>query len=139
MIDIYSLLNISKEQFRDFPLLANRVIDHQIAKVVNKNIDGLQQVKDRMLVDKGLEIPQQSIGEVIKKVRYFCSKNDDSMDNWSNREIRIISYYLMKLRNHAEDYHFALSLLDKGWKNMFFNGIVFYLMNSWKHSTTLTN
>ena len=65
MIDIYSLLNISKEQFRDFPLLANRVIDHQIAKVVNKNIDGLQQVKDRMLVDKGLEIPQQSIGEEI--------------------------------------------------------------------------
>jgi hypothetical protein len=131
MIDIYSLFNIPKEQFRDFPLLANRVIDHQIEKVVNKNIDGLQQVKDRMLVDKGLEIPQQSIGEVIKKVRYFCSKNDDSMDNWSNRELRIISYYLMKLRNHAEDYHFALSLLDKRWKNMFFNGLVFYLMNSW--------
>ena len=131
MIDIYSLLNIPKEQFRDFPLLANRVIDHQIEKVVNKNIDGLQQVKDRMLVDKGLEIPQQSIGEVIKKVQYFCSRNDDSMDNWSNRELRIISYYLMKLRNHAKDYHFALSLLDKGWKNMFFNGLVFYLMNSW--------
>ena len=94
MIDIYSLLNVSKEQFRDFPLLANRVIDHQIEKVVNKNIDGLQQVKDRMLVDKGLEIPQQSIGEVIKKVRYFCSKNDDSMDNWSNDELEkaIIHY-----------------------------------------------
>ena len=37
----------------------------------------------------------------------------------------------MKLRNKAEDYHFALSLLDRGWKNMFFNGLVFYLMNSW--------
>ena len=73
MIDIYSLLNIPQEQIRDFPLLANRVIDHQIEKMVNKNIDGLKQVKDRMLVDKGLEIPQQSIDEVIRKVQHFSS------------------------------------------------------------------
>ena len=131
MIDIYSLLNIQKEQIQDFPLLANRVIDYQFEKVVNKNIDALKQIKDRMLVDKGLEIPQRSIEEVISKVKYFSSKNDDSLDNWNNRELRIVSYYLMKLRNHKEDYHFALSLLDKGWRNLFFNGLVFYLMNSW--------
>lgn len=131
MIDIYSLLNISQEQIRDFPLLANRVVDHQIEKVVNKNIDGLKKVKDRMLVDKGLEIQQQSIDEVMRKVQYYSSKNDDSMDNWSNRELRIVSYYLMKLRNNANDYHFALALLDKGWKNLYFNGLIFYLMNSW--------
>ena len=131
MIDIYSLFNIPKEQFRDFPLLANRVIDHQIEKVVNKNIDGLKQIKDRMLVDKGLEIPQRSIEEVISKVLYFSSMKDDSLDNWSNHELRIISYYLMKLRNNAKDYYFALSLLDNGWRNLFFNGLVFYLMNSW--------
>ena len=131
MIDIYNLLNIPKGQFRDFPLLANRVIDHQIEKVVNKNIDGLKQIKDRMLVDKGLEIPQRSIEEVISKVQFFSSKNDDSLDYWSYRELRIVSYYLMKLRNHVENYHFALFLLDKGWRNSFFNGLVFYLMNSW--------
>ena len=131
MIDIYSLLNIQKEQIQDFPLLANRVIDYQFEKVVNKNIDALKQIKDRMLVDKGLEIPQRSIEEVISKVLYFSSKKDDSLDNWSNHELRIISYYLMKLRNNPEDYHFALSLLDKGWRNLFFNGLVFYLMNSW--------
>ena len=131
MIDIYSLLNIQKEQIQDFPLLANRVIDYQFEKVVNKNIDALKQIKDRMLVDKGLEIPQRSIEEVISKVKYFSSKNDDSLENWNNQELRIVSYYLMKLRNHAEDYHFALSLLDKGWRNLFFNGLVFYLMNSW--------
>lgn len=131
MIDIYSLLNIQKEQIQDFPLLANRVIDYQFEKVVNKNIDALKQIKDRMLVDKGLEIPQRSIEEVISKVLYFSSMKDDSLDNWSNHELRIISYYLMKLRNNAKDYYFALSLLDNGWRNLFFNGLVFYLMNSW--------
>ena len=131
MIDIYSLLNIQKEQIQDFPLLANRVIDYQFEKVVNKNIDALKQIKDRMLVDKGLEIPQRSIDEVISKVLYFSSMKDDSFDNWSNHELRIISYYLMKLRNNAKDYYFALSLLDNGWRNLFFNGLVFYLMNSW--------
>ena len=131
MIDIYSLLNIQKEQIQDFPLLANRVIDYQFEKVVNKKIDALKQIKDRMLVDKGLEIPQRSIEEVISKVLYFSSMKDDSLDNWSNHELRIISYYLMKLRNNAKDYYFALSLLDNGWRNLFFNGLVFYLMNSW--------
>lgn len=55
MIDIYSLLNIQKEQIQDFPLLANRVIDYQFEKVVNKNIDALKQIKDRMLMTSSIE------------------------------------------------------------------------------------
>lgn len=131
MSDIYSLLNIKKDIIRDFPVLANRVADHQTEKVINKNMSKLKEIEDRLLVDKGIEVTQQSIDEVIRKVKRFSSKEDDTIENWSIRELRIVSYYLMKLRNKAEDYHFALTLLDKGWKNMFFNGLVFYLMNSW--------
>ena len=131
MSDIYSLLNIKKNIIRDFPILANRVADHQTEKVINKNMSKLKEIEGRLLVDKGIEVTQQSIDEVIRKVKRFSAKEDDAIENWSIRELRIVSYYLMKLRNKAEDYHFALTLLDKGWKNMFFNGLVFYLMNSW--------
>lgn len=131
MNDIYSLLNINSGVIQDFPLLANRVVDHQIEKVINNNMGKLKQIEDRMLIDKGIEIPKRSIDEVIRKVIRLSKQNDNSPENWTIRELRIVSYYLMKLRNDSKDYYFALSLLDNNWRNIYFNGLIFYLMNTW--------
>lgn len=131
MNDIYSILNINSGIIKDFHLLANRVADHQIEKVINKNTRILKQIEERLLVDKGLNVAQQSINEIISKVIYMAPSGDTSMDNWTIRELRIVSYYLIKLRDDNACYRYALDLLDKNWKNMFFNGLVFYLLNSW--------
>lgn len=131
MRDIYSILNINSGIIKDFHLLADRVADHQIEKVINKNVRTLKQIEERMLFDKGLNIAQQSIDEIISKVIRMAPSGDTSMDNWTIRELRIISYYLMKLRDDKVCYLYALELLDKNWKNMFFNGLAFYLLNSW--------
>lgn len=131
MSDIYSILNINAGIIKDFHLLAHRVADHQIEKVINKNTRMLKQIEERILVDKGLNVAQQSIDEIISKVIRMAPSGDTSMDNWTIRELRIVSYYLMKLRDDNACYRYALDLLDKNWKNMFFNGLVFYLLNSW--------
>jgi hypothetical protein len=131
MSDIYSLLNINKGIFQDFPLLADRVADHQTEKMVKKNTSKLKQIEERMFVDKGLDIAQKSIDEIISKVIRLAPYGDTSSTNWTIRELRIVSYYLMKLRDNSENYLYALNLLDNNWKNMFFNGLAFYLMNSW--------
>lgn len=131
MSDIYSILNINAGIIKDFHLLAHRVADHQIEKVINKNTRMLKQIEERILVDKGLNVAQQSIDETISKVFRMAPSGDTSMDNWTIRELRIVSYYLMKLRDDNACYRYALDLLDKNWKNMFFNGLVFYLLNSW--------
>lgn len=131
MSDVYSLLNINQDMFQNFRLLADRVADHQTEKVVNKNISKLKQIEERMLIDKGLEVTQQSIDEVISKVIRMAPSGDTSSNNWTVRELRIVSYYLMKLRDNSINYMYALDLLDNNWKNMFFNGLAFYLLNSW--------
>lgn len=131
MSDIYSILNINSGIIQDFHLLADRVADHQIEKVINKNVRTLKQIEERMFVDKGLNVPQQSIDEIISKVIRKSPSGDTSMNNWTIRELRIVSYYLMKLRDDNVCYLYALELLDKNWKNMFFNGLVFCLLNSW--------
>ena len=131
MSDIYSILNINSGIIQDFHLLADRVADHQIEKVINKNVRALKQIEERMFVDKGLNIAQQSIDEIISKVIHMAPSGDTSINNWTIRELRIVSYYLMKLRDDNVCYLSALELLDKNWKNMFFNGLVFYLLNSW--------
>ena len=131
MSDIYSILNINSGIIKDFHLLADRVADYQIEKVINKNMRTLEQIEERMFVDKGLNVAQQSIDEIISKVIRMAPSGDTSMDNWTIRELRIVSYYLMKLRDDNVCYLYALDLLDKNWKNMFFNGLAFYLLNSW--------
>ena len=131
MSDIYSILNINSGIIQDFHLLADRVADHQIEKVINKNVRALKQIEELMFVDKGLNIAQQSIDEIISKVIHMAPSGDTSMNNWTIRELRIVSYYLMKLRDDNVCYLYALELLDKNWKNMFLNGLVFYLLNSW--------
>lgn len=131
MSDIYGMLNINSGIIKDFYLLADRVADHQTDKVVKRNIGVLRQIEERMAVDKGLNIAGQSIDEIISKVIRMSPSKDTSGDNWTTRELRIVSYYLMKLRDDSAYYMYALDLLDKNWKNMFFNGLVFYLLCSW--------
>lgn len=131
MSDVYSLLNINQGMLQDFRLLADRVADHQTEKVVNKNMSKLKQIEERMLVDKGLDVAQQSIDEVISKVIRMAPSGNTAGENWTVRELRIVSYYLMKLRDDRVNYMYALELLNNNWKNMFFNGLVFYLLNSW--------
>ena len=95
MSDVYSLLNINQGMLQDFRLLADRVADHQTEKVVNKNMSKLKQIEERMLVDKGLEVAQQSIDEVISKVIRMAPSGNTAGENWTVRELRIVSYYLM--------------------------------------------
>lgn len=130
---INTLLKVNIDAIRDFPLLANRVADHQMERVINKNVKRLNDIKQRMFVGKSIEVSQKSIDEVVRKVKRLCAADDSSLGNWKTRELRIISYYMMYLRSYAKDYYFALDLLDRGWKNMYFNGLVFYLMYSWSY------
>lgn len=131
MTDIYSLLNINHDVLKDFHLLANRVDNLQIEKVVNQNLRKLKSIEERLLVDGGIKVSKQSIDEILYKVVQYAKKEDFNMENWTMRELRIVSYYMMKLQDEENAYVYALMLLDNGWRNMFFNGLVFYLMNSW--------
>lgn len=131
MSSINNLLKINIDAIRDFPLLANRVADHQTERGINKNVKRLGDIKERMSVGKPIEVSQKTIDEVVRKVKRLCAANDSSIGNWSIRELRVISYYLMYLRGNFNDYSFALDLLDRGWRDMYFNGLVFYLMYSW--------
>lgn len=130
MLDIYELLKIDKDKICNFDVLACSIDDYQMQNTLNKNIRKLNAIGDRMLASgDGINVSKKSIEEVIEKVRKsFRSKNSAE---WTMSELRIVSYYLMELKDNNDMYSYALSLLDNGWRNMYFNGLVFYVMNSW--------
>jgi hypothetical protein len=131
MADAYTQLNINQEVLKDFALQALRIDDHQIEKTINQNIRKLKEIEMRVFADEGIKVNKQSIEEVLYKVLEAAHSGETNMDDWTMRELRIVSYYMMKLQNENDVYNYALALLDRGWKNMFFNGLVFYVMNSW--------
>ncbi len=131
MVDAYSILNINQELLKDFHLLGNRIGDHQIERVFNQNLRKLEAIEKRMLTNEEIKVSKQSIDEVLYKVQEAALAGNKDTKIWTIRELRIVSYYIMKLQNDSKVYHYALNLLDKNWKNLFFNGLVFYVMNSW--------
>lgn len=131
MPDIYDLLKLNEEAIKDFQLQARRVDDYQTGKIINQNLKKLKEIESRVFSNDNIQVSKQSIDEVLYKVVETSEKNDLNMDNWTVRELRIVSYYMMKLQNEESVYNFALSLLDKKWRNMYFNGLVFFIMNSW--------
>ena len=130
MIDACDILNINRDVLKDFHLLANRVADHQTERVINQNVRKLKSIEERMFVDEGIKVSKQSIEEILYNVVQAAHSNDNSRE-WTMRELRIVSYYLMKLQDEEEVFDYALKLLDNDWRNMYFNGLVFYMMNSW--------
>ena len=131
MIDACDILNINRDVLKDFHLLANRVADLQTERVINQNVRKLKSIEERMFVGEGIQVSKQSIDEILYKEVQAAHNEVINMDDWTMRELRIVSYYMMKLQDDEVAFDYALSLLDKGWRNMFFNGLVFYLMNSW--------
>lgn len=131
MEDIYALLNINKSLIQDFPLKANNLVDHQTELAINRSIRSLKEVEERMMSDKSVQVSQQSIDEIMQKVIDNAKANNQDMSIWSIRELRIVSYYLMKLHGNDEAYMYALTLLENNWRDMFFNGLSFYCLNTW--------
>ncbi len=131
MEDIYALLNINKSLIQDFPLKANNLVDHQTELAINRSVRSLKEVEERMMSDKSVKVSQQTIDEIMQKVIDNAKANNQDMSIWSIRELRIVSYYLMKIQGNDEAYMYALTLLENNWRDMFFNGLSFYCLDTW--------
>ena len=131
MEDIYTLLNINKGVLQDFHLQAERAVDHQTELAINRNMRTLKEIAERMMTDTNVKVSQQTIDEIILKVIDNAKVGNKDMSIWSIRELRIVSYYLMKLQGNDGAYQYALSLLDANWRDLFFNGLSFYCLDTW--------
>lgn len=131
MEDIYALLHINKSLIQNFSLKANNLVDHQTELAIKRSVRSLKEVEERMMSDKSVKVSKQTIDEIIQKVIDHAEANNQDMSIWSIRELRIVSYYLMKLQGNDKFYMYALTLLENNWRDMFFNGLSFYCLDTW--------
>lgn len=131
MEDIYALLNLNKSTLQNFPPQAERIVDHQTQLTVKRSMRTLKNIEERMMTDRSVTVSQHSIDEIMAKVIENATIGNKDMGIWSIRELRIVSYYLIKLQGNEQAYLYALNLLDTNWRDLFFNGLAFYCLDSW--------
>ena len=131
MMDAFNLLGLDRSFLKEFSIQANRIDDSQTERIVRQNIRKLEEIETRSLANECLNIPKYSVDEVLYKISLSARHHDTDIDKWTTRDLRILSYYLMRFQDDDDVYKYALTLLDLKWKNLFFNGLVFYVLNSW--------
>ncbi len=130
MSNIYGLLNLNRDILENFAL-QGRLIENNVEtdRILRNATRKLKAIEDRMQDDgKRPEFNQQSIEEVIEKVK---REANGANEEWELKELRLVSYYMVRLRNEQKVFDHALWLLENNWKDLFVNGLMFFLMNSW--------
>lgn len=132
MNDIYKLLNIDQDYQSRFSSLAKKVVNRRTENVILESIDRLRAIDEELYVDAMRNIPQQSVDFVIETVIREARINKKR--NWSNKDLRILSYYLANLHEDERAFSYALDVMKTSWKNFIFNGLVIYLLSNWLSS-----
>lgn len=131
MTDAYTLLKIDSSLLKGFQNQARLVENVQTDKNLRQQIHLLKQIEQRAMAEGRPIVPQQSIDEIIDKVIAESHKGQVNISIWKTRELRIVSYYMIKLQRDEDAFQYALKLLDDGWSVLFLNGLAFFLLNLW--------
>lgn len=131
MEDIFSLLNIDQGLLNNFQLQAKHLVDHQTELSINRQMRTLADIAQRLSVENCVTASQQTVDEIMLRVKEQARKQDTGTADWSIHDLRIISYYLVQLRNDMQAYQYALHLLDTNWRDLFLNGLAFHCLENW--------
>lgn len=130
MNNVYELLSLNQDILENFAL-QGRLIENNVE--TNRSLKNatrkLKAIEDKMQDNgKRPDFNLQSIDDVIDKVKR-CSNG--SIEDWTIKELRLVSYYMVRFRNEQRTFDYALNLLRTNWKDLYINGLMFFLMNSW--------
>ena len=126
--DAFSLLNIDKQFIEDFSLQALGVTDRRSEQALEKEMKRLADIEQSMLTDVKPTATKRSLDAIIKKVKSAIKGKNIT---WAAYELRTISYYIMYFEPNEIEFNYAIDLLSENWKPLFFNGLVFYILNTW--------
>ena len=130
MYDAFGLLNLNADVMSNYALQAREIgNDYEAVRILDRSNHRLREIAGKMQSDgKRPDFGKQSVNAVIEK---FMRNLEIGFEAWTPRELRVLSYYLGSIPASQQAFEYALSLLESNWRDLFINGLVFYLMNYW--------
>ena len=127
----YQHLGLTPDIIDNFALQANLVVDGQMQRMLEKRIRELSRISERFSDGGEVVASKESVDKVIAKAKRLSKKVGANFNEWSPIELRILSYNLGQIYNDTIAFDYAINLLDQNWWDMFFNGLLFCLLNDW--------
>ena len=127
----YQHLGLTPDIIDNFALQANLIVDGQMQSMLEKRIRELSRISERFADGGEVVASKESVDRVIAKAKKLSKKVGANDNEWSPIELRILSYNLGQISNDAIAFDYTTNLLDRNWRNMFFNGLLFCLLNDW--------
>lgn len=130
MNSIWDLLNVNRDIFTNFSLQGHDIENNiELDRILKKVTRKLKSIEEEMQSNSlRPNFNQKSINEIIEKVKEDAAGFKQS---WSIKELRIMTYYMMRFQNNQSLFDYALNLLETNWKDLYINGLMFFLMTSW--------
>ncbi len=133
MDNLFTLLSLDREALTNYTLQSREVENNlEAGRILNRAARRLKDIENRMTSDgRKPEFSQKSVEEVIAKIKNHAP---GKKLEWDIKELRILSYNLSQLLNFSPHFEHAINLLDEHWRDLFVNGLAFFLLNSWNTS-----
>lgn len=133
METIHTLLNIDTRALQEFSLQANIINNAQNQRVVDKALTRLRRVEMSAIQSaKPIKITQQTLDDIVRKAKRCAASNEDE-EILSTRELRILSYNMSEFQTDDTTFDYVLRTLEEKWRNLYFNGLIFHVMNMWNN------
>lgn len=129
MENIFSLLNLNANLLSNFSTQAKLIKDTGTERILHQNEKRLKEIEHDHDSEGNIKTPLHSIDAVVQKILRIALQ--DSVEDVTLPELRIISYNLSQLHGADGAYSYAIKLLNDNWNSVFFNGIAYYLLSSW--------
>ncbi len=128
---VFHLLNIPPDFGINFALKAAQVNGLLTERTIQHNIRRLNRIEEAVSGSDSLGVSRQSVNEVIYRLE-LAARGEADTKEWNFRDLRIASYNLSEIEHTPTVWNFALDLLNKHWKDIYFNGLIFYVLNYWE-------
>ena len=131
MANIYGLLGLNKDELENFELQGKVVQENVgIQRILNSASKRLKEIEQMMTAfDTRPEFSAIQTSEIINKLK--ADANRGGRASWTASELRIVSFYMMRFQNSSKEFNHALNLLSSNWRNLYLNGLAFFMLNSW--------
>lgn len=131
MKNVYQLLSIPEAFHKEFASYAKDVPDQTTRKAVEARIIFLTNLADEVEDATMSRVPEKTVEHVLSRVINAARAASHKGEKWTVRNLRIIAYNVRRLQGDMTAFSYALDLLGSQWKDSFFRGLVFSLLNNW--------
>lgn len=131
MSSIYAILNLEQDIIDNFALQGQDINNNvQIERILRRNANELKSLQDKFVSESDRpHFSQKAVDSVLSDVKEDAISGGSR--DWEAKELRIVSYYLMRFQNNEKIFRHAMKIIDDNWHDMFISGLVFFIMNSW--------